>query len=116
VRRRRQPLQHAGLGEEQGAGADAEERALFGRVALLQSAEGADEWEGLGVWGVEDGFDGRAAGDDQDVVVADVGVRVGVVGVRFDGQGAGGGDARLGGGDGAFEGGGVCGVGGGLVG
>lgn len=74
----------------------------------MELAEGADQGDGFG--GVafgEERLDGGAAGDDQDVVVRDVGVCVGEVRVGFDGEGGGRGYARGGGGDGAFEGGGV---------
>jgi len=112
VRGRRQALQDPRLSEEQAAGADAEEGALLGGVVHLEGGEGGDQREGFGGGGgVQEGFDGGATGDDEDVVVGDVGVGVGVVGVGFDGEGGGGGDSGGGGGDGAFEGGGVCGGG-----
>ena len=101
VRRRRQPLQDAGLREEEAARAHAQERALFGWVFLLHLGEGFDERDGFGVGGEDVGA--AAAGDDEDVVVFDVLVRVRVVHVGFDDEALAGGRAGLAGDDGDFE-------------
>ena len=103
MRRGGHALQHAGLGQDEGARADGHEGALFRRVGLLQGAEGFEEGHGLG-FGFEHGVDAVAAGDDEDVVVVEGFVGVFVVNVGFDGEARGGGDALGGGGDGAFEG------------
>ena len=85
VRRRGEALQDAGPGEEHGAGTDAQQRALLDRVVLLHVGEGADQLDGLVV--LVDAHDGggRAAGDDEDVDVAQELVRVLEVHVRGDG-------------------------------
>ena len=96
-------LEQAGVGEQQGAGADGHEGALFAGVFLLERGEGVDEREGLGVV-VEEGVDAGAAGDDEYVVVVEFFVCVGVVDVGFDGEAGGGGYGGGGGGEGELEG------------
>ena len=103
-------LEDAGLSEDHGARADGHEGTFFGGVGFLEGGEGADEGDGEGGWG-EGGVEVRgrgAAGDDEDVVVAEGGEGVVEVGVCFDGEAGGGGYAWGGGGDGAFEGFGAC--------
>ena len=107
VRGGAEPLQDPRVPEEEGAGADAHERALFGGVLLLHGREGFDEGDGLAA-GFED-LGAVAAGDDEHVVVFDVLVGVVVVHVGFDDDALGGGGAGLGRDDGDFEGFGGCG-------
>lgn len=97
-------LEDAGFGEEEGSGADGEEGTFFARVCLLEGAEVFDEFDGFGVFVVQDGFDTFAAGDDEDVVFSEGFVGVVVVHVGFDDEAGGGGGAWLGRDVGAFEG------------
>lgn len=109
MRRRREPLQNTRLGKEHTPRADGHERAFLAGVRELEFREGLDEGDGFcGGRGVEDGVDGRPAGDNKDVVVGEVIVGGFVVDVGFYGEAGGGGDALGGGGDGGFEGFGVC--------
>lgn len=53
--------------EDERAGSDGHEGALFARVRLLQFGEGLDQFDGLGFF-FDDVVDADAAGDDEDVV------------------------------------------------
>ena len=70
---------------------------------MLQAAEGLEEGHGL-CFGLEDGINAVAAGNDEDVVFIEGLVGVFVIDIGFDGETGGGCDALGGGGDGAFEG------------
>ena len=75
--------------EQERARGDAHECAFFAGILGLESGKSADQGEGFGV-GFEDGVDALdAAGDDEDVVVLEVGVRVFVIDVGFDGEAGG---------------------------
>ena len=87
VRGRGHALQHARGAQDQTAGADGHQRALFGRVRGLQLGEGFEQRDGFGVGG-DDGVDPfrGAAGHDQHVVFFEVVVRVRVIDISLDGQ------------------------------
>lgn len=93
VPRRRQALQHACAREEEGGGPDGDERAFAHGIIRLHLAEGLDEGDQRGAVVVfEHAFGMAAAGDDEDVDVAQALVRFFVVDVGGDGVALGGRD------------------------
>ena len=89
--------------EQEGAGTDGEKGTFFAGVGLLQVGEGFGEEDRLGLGG-KNGVDVGATGDDEDVVVAQVGVGVFVINVGFDSEAGGRGYGLGRGGDSAVEG------------
>lgn len=80
-----QALQDSGLREDERAGADGHDGALFGGIRLLEFGEGFDEFEGFGFL-LEHIFDRPAAGNDQNIVFLERLVRIFVVDIGLDGQ------------------------------